>query len=138
MTSSPRRSTSFPGWLPTGAVSCEEAFPSVAGAALHPGPDDPGHVHPHFTFTGQLSQHQAVHVAMREATGLILQTCLGSCRRHRFLPHHWSTLKHFPSRAEVREAVSAPKPQEVHYTDFQEEVDEDRDRGHCRLCEMRG
>ncbi len=52
--------------LSTGAVSCEEAVPPLAGAALHPSPDDPGHVHPHFTFTGQLSQHQAVHVAMRE------------------------------------------------------------------------
>lgn len=37
----------------------------MAGAALHPSPDDPGHVHPYFTFTGQLPQHQAVHLPMR-------------------------------------------------------------------------
>lgn len=41
----------------TGALSSEEAFPPVAGAALHPGTDDPGHVYPHITFTGQFSQH---------------------------------------------------------------------------------
>lgn len=58
----------------TGAVGCEEAVPPVAGAALHPGQDDPGHVHPHVTFTGQLSQHQAVHIAMKEETGFVLQT----------------------------------------------------------------
>uniref|UniRef100_A0A3P8RYK7 Corticotropin releasing hormone receptor 1 n=1 Tax=Amphiprion percula TaxID=161767 RepID=A0A3P8RYK7_AMPPE len=52
-----------------GALGCEEAFPPVAGAALDPSQDDPGHVHPHFTFTGQLPQHQAVHVALRGRGG---------------------------------------------------------------------
>lgn len=61
----------------TGAFSCEEAVPPMAGAALHPSQDDPGHVHPHLTFTGQLSQHQAVHVAMREEAGFVLHVCFG-------------------------------------------------------------
>lgn len=101
----------------TGAVSREEAVPPVAGAALHPSQNDPGHVHPHVTFTGQLSQHQAVHIAMKEETGFVLQTCFwekpppptaaaaaaAGCRRHRFLPHHWSTLKHFLSWRVKRE-----------------------------------
>ncbi len=69
---------SRPGLLLTGALSCEEAVPPLAGAALHPSPDDPGHVHPHLTFTGQLSQHQAVHVAMREKSGFVLETCFGT------------------------------------------------------------
>lgn len=55
----------------TGAVSCEEALPPMAGAALYPSQDDPSHVHPHFTFTGQLSQHQAVHVSMKEETSFV-------------------------------------------------------------------
>ncbi|CAG03022.1 unnamed protein product, partial [Tetraodon nigroviridis] len=47
-----------------GALGCEETLPPMAGAALHPRPDDPGHVHPHLAFTGQLPQHQAVHLHM--------------------------------------------------------------------------
>lgn len=59
--------------------------------------------------------------------------------RHRFLPHHWSTLKHFLSwrakRERERERLhQSPKPQEGHYTEFQEEMDDgDADKGHCRL-----
>lgn len=69
----------------TGALSRAEALPPMAGAALHPGPDDPGHVHPHFTFTGQLPQHQAVHLPMRAGRrdGLI--------RLHRLTGADWDT-----------------------------------------------
>lgn len=67
---------------PTGALSREETLPPMAGAALHPGPDDPGHVHPHVTFTGQLPQHQAVHLAMRAG------------RRDALIPLHRSGLRH--------------------------------------------
>lgn len=124
-------------FLLTGAVSCEEAVPPLAGAALHPSQDDPGHVHPHFTFTGQLSQHQAVHITMREETGFVPDTCFGR-NRHHFLPHHWSTLKRFLSRGTAPEQEGerlhlSPKPQEGHYTDFQEKMDGDGGKGHCRL-----
>ncbi|XP_061611826.1 uncharacterized protein LOC133469140 isoform X4 [Phyllopteryx taeniolatus] len=54
----------LPGILP-GALGRQEALPPLAGAALHPGPDDPGHVHPHVALAGQLPQHQTVHVAMK-------------------------------------------------------------------------
>lgn len=77
----------------------------MAGAALHPSPDDPGHVHPHLTFTGQLPQHQAVHLHMngwapppigfRHLTGV-----------------HWKTL--WAGRGGGG-AASGTKPQEVHY-----------------------
>lgn len=50
----------------------------MAGAALHPRPDDPGHVHPHLTFTGQLSQHQAVHIALKEETRFVPTWSYGS------------------------------------------------------------
>jgi len=50
----------------TGAVGGEEEVPPLAGATLHPGEDDPGHLHPHIPLSGQLPQHQTVHLAMRE------------------------------------------------------------------------
>ena len=50
----------------TGEVGGEEEVPSLAGATLHTGEDDSGHLHPHLPLQGQLPQHQAVHVAMRE------------------------------------------------------------------------
>lgn len=84
----------------TGALSCEKAVPPVAGAALHPSQDDPGYVHPHFTVTGQLSQHQAVHVAMRKKKQPVLSLDVEKAPAVIviiFLPHHWSTLKHFLS-----------------------------------------
>lgn len=64
-------------WLLTGAFSCTKAVPPMAGAALHPSQDDPGDVHPHFTLTGQLSQHQTVHITMREETSFVLDMCFG-------------------------------------------------------------
>lgn len=50
---------------PLGAFGRQEAIPPLAGATLHPGEDDAGHVHPHVAVTGQLPQHQAVHVAVK-------------------------------------------------------------------------
>lgn len=66
----------------TGALSSEKTFPPVAGAALHPGADDPGHVYPHITFTGQLSQHQAVHIPMRPT-----ETGFKKKKKHSHAPH---------------------------------------------------
>ncbi|PWA21504.1 hypothetical protein CCH79_00003241 [Gambusia affinis] len=60
--------------LVTGPLSSTEAVPPVAGAALNPGQDDPGYVHPNFTFTCQLSQHQAVHINMKRETSFTLHT----------------------------------------------------------------
>lgn len=133
-------------WL-TGPVSCEEAVPPLAGAALHPSPDDPGHVHPHVTFTGQLSQHQAVHVAMRAEAGSVCPSYVLWEKPRAvvvviFLPHHWSTLKHSLSRGTAREqqrdCISLPNLRRDIIQTFRRKWMGDGDKGHCRLCETRG
>lgn len=101
----------------TGALSSEKTLPPVAGAALHPGADDPGHVYPHITFTGQLSQHQAVHIPMRPTeTGFKKKkktqprppSSFGSSHRCLVMFHHvaGTALEQPPEPLEVRYAQS--------------------------------
>lgn len=95
----------------TGALGSEEAFPPVAGAALHPGTDDPGHVHPNVTFTGQLSQHKAVHVPMRH--GQRDKTRTPTAATYPALPVAVIMFHHITGAAWEQ----CPKPQEVHFTE---------------------
>lgn len=81
-------------FLFSGPLGCTEAVPPMAGAALHPGQDDPGHVHPNLTVPGQFPQHQAVHVSMREDTGPSNEARFGTnaaVMAAVFPPRHWRT-----------------------------------------------
>lgn len=127
----------------TGPLSCQEAVPPVAGAALYQSPDDPGHVHPHVTFTGQFSQHQAVHIAMKEDTssapherwGRDLQLSLSSfCATSLVNTKRLSE----PVQSAGQGLHQSPEPQEGHYTDFRVKMDVVGGSGYCRLCDTRG
>lgn len=104
----------------TGALGCEETLPPMAGAALHPRPDDPGHVHPHLAFTGQLPQHQAVHLHMSG----------------RAPPPRRGYAGRLSEAGQVGGgAASGTKPQEVHGEGKRDEV---RDEGQRRWNEASG
>lgn len=123
----------------TGALSSEKTLPPVAGAALHPGADDPGHVYPHITFTGQLSQHQAVHIPMRPtetgfkkkkkytATPPIFIWLVPSLSHH-VPPRRWNSAgtASRTSRGPLRTEPQTGRRME------------DDPQGHCRRCETGG
>lgn len=126
--------------LLTGALSREEALPPMAGAALDPSQDDPGHVHPHFTFTGQLSQHQAVDVAMKEEASFVLHArALGetsSCHCHPFLPHHWSNTKTLSAARDLeRGCISLLNLRRDITQTFRRKWMGTGGRGRCNVCE---
>lgn len=103
----------------TGALSSEKTFPPVAGAALHPGADDPGHVYPHITFTGQLSQHQAVHIPMRPTETGFKKKKKTQPRPPIFIWLVPSLSRHVPPRQWSSAGAALeqpPEPLEVRYT----------------------